>query len=139
MLALLLAVTGIASVYLQSGTTAVINWTDMRQSIDGFGASSADFVTSLSPAQADFFFTTRGIGLSILRTQIVPNMATCNAEFRNGGCGDSNGQILNGELRERPVSGRSRCDRLQHALESSGRLQEQRLVQEWGCAPALSL
>jgi glucuronoarabinoxylan endo-1,4-beta-xylanase len=95
---LLLAVAGIAIVRLRIGTTATINSTDVRQSIDGFGASSADFLTSLTPAQADFFFTTSGLGLSILRTQIIPDLATCNAEFHDGGCSDSNGQILNGEL-----------------------------------------
>src|SRR5260370_37188874 len=66
--------------------------------MDGFGASSADFLDSLTPAQADFFFTPAGIGLSILRTQIIPDLATCNAEFREGGCSNSNGQVLNGEL-----------------------------------------
>ena len=68
----LLAVAGIALVRLRIGTTATINWSDVRQSIDGFGGSSADFLTNLTPAQADFFFTAGGIGLSILRTQIIP-------------------------------------------------------------------
>ena len=95
---LLLAAAGIALFLLRIGTTATINWTDVRQSIDGFRGSSADFLTSLTPAQADFFFTTGGIGLSILRTQIMPDLATCNAEFHDGGCSGSNGQILNGEL-----------------------------------------
>ncbi len=96
--AVLLAVAGIALVRLRIGTTATINWSDVRQTIDGFGASSADFLTGLTPAQADFFFTTSGIGLSILRTQIIPDRATCNAEFHDGSCSNSNGQILNGEL-----------------------------------------
>src|SRR5260370_1453599 len=78
--------------------TATINWADVRQTIDGFGGSSADFLSSLTPAQADFFFTPAGIGLSILRTQIIPDLATCDAEFRKGGCSQSNGQILSGEL-----------------------------------------
>lgn len=78
--------------------TATINWDDLHQSIDGYGASSADFLDSLTPAQADFFFTSGGIGLSILRTQIIPDLATCNAEFHEGGCSNSNGQILNGDL-----------------------------------------
>ena len=95
---MLLAAAGIALVRLQIGTTATINWADVRQSIDGFGGSSADFLSSLTPAQADFFFTNSGIGLSILRTQIIPDRATCNAEFHEGGCSNSNGQILNGEL-----------------------------------------
>src|SRR5258708_21817166 len=66
--------------------------------MDGLGASSADFLDSLTRARADFFFTPAGIGLSILRTQIIPDLATCNAEFREGGCSNSNGQVLNGEL-----------------------------------------
>jgi hypothetical protein len=33
--------------------TSTINWTDVRQTIDGFGGSSADFLDSLTPAQAD--------------------------------------------------------------------------------------
>jgi glucuronoarabinoxylan endo-1,4-beta-xylanase len=79
-------------------TTAVIHWNDRRQTIDGFGGSAADFLQPLTPAQADFFFTPAGLGLSILRVQILPDLATCNAEFHEGGCSDSNGQILNGEL-----------------------------------------
>ena len=82
----------------RNSEAASINWSDVHQSIDGFGASSADFLDSLTPAQADFFFTTGGIGLSILRTQIIPDLATCNAEFHDRGCSNSNGQILNGEL-----------------------------------------
>jgi len=77
---------------------AVIEWTGTRQTIDGFGGSAADFLKPVTPAQADFFFTPAGIGLSILRIQIIPDVATCNAEFHDGGCSDSNGQILNGEL-----------------------------------------
>lgn len=78
--------------------TAIIELSEVRQTIDGFGGSSADFLTGLTPAQADFFFTPNGIGLSILRVQIIPDTTTCNAEFHYGGCSDSNGQILNGEL-----------------------------------------
>ena len=83
---------------LRNPETATINWNDVRQTVDGFGGSSADFIDALTPAQADFFFTRDGIGLSILRTQIIPDLATCNAEFHDGGCSDSNGQVLNGEL-----------------------------------------
>lgn len=94
----LLSVAGVWIWGLPGDQTATITWSDIHQTIDGFGASSADFSVSLTPQQADFFFTTGGIGLSILRTQIIPNLATCNAEFRKGGCSNSNGQILNGEL-----------------------------------------
>jgi glucuronoarabinoxylan endo-1,4-beta-xylanase len=91
----------LASIYIWSSynrRTDVIEWSDVRQTIDGFGGSSADFLIGLTPAQADFYFTPAGIGLSILRTQIIPDVATCNAEFHNGVCSNSNGQILNGEL-----------------------------------------
>ena len=94
----LLVAAVVALLRLRIGTGATIKWTDVHQSIDGFGGSSADFLTSLTPSQADFFFTTSGIGLSILRTQIIPDRATCDAEFHDGGCSNSNGQILNGEL-----------------------------------------
>jgi glucuronoarabinoxylan endo-1,4-beta-xylanase len=78
--------------------TATVEWSAVRQTIDGFGGSSADFLDGLTPKQADFFFTQTGIGLSILRTQMIPDAATCDAEFKKGACSDSNGQILNGEL-----------------------------------------
>src|SRR2546422_9426499 len=65
---------------------SIVNWYDVRQTIDGFGGSSADFLSSLTPAQADFFFTPTGIGLSILRTQIIPVLSTCDAEVQSGGC-----------------------------------------------------
>ncbi|MGA3113479.1 MAG: glycoside hydrolase [Syntrophobacteraceae bacterium] len=50
-----------------------------HQTIDGFGASCADFVSPLTTQLADFFFTGSGIGLSILRTQIMPDLASCQA------------------------------------------------------------
>ena len=77
--------------------TSII-WKEVHQQIDGFGASSADFLDPLTPAQADFFFTSEGIGLSLLRTQIIPDRATCDGQFHKDGCSEANGQILNGEL-----------------------------------------
>ncbi len=50
---------------------ATINWSDTRQIIDGFGASSAFFGQSLTNEQADQLFDPKkGIGLSLLRTMI---------------------------------------------------------------------
>jgi O-glycosyl hydrolase len=95
---LILLALAVAFVRLRTGTTATIHWSDVRQSIDGFGGSTADFRASLTPEQADFFFTPAGIGLSILRIQIIPDTQTCNSNFQQGGCSQSNGQILNGEL-----------------------------------------
>ena len=48
-----------------------VSWSDLRQTIDGFGASSAFFGQSLTDDQADQLFDAKkGIGLSLLRTMI---------------------------------------------------------------------
>lgn len=61
-----------------SGVT--VNWNSPEQTIDGFGGAAVDFTSALSSNLADFFFTTSsGIGLSILRTQIMPDLASCQA------------------------------------------------------------
>ena len=55
---------------------ATVNWTNIRQRIDGFGASSA-WGSSFTTAQADALFSTNtGIGLSLLRSRIAPGGAT---------------------------------------------------------------
>jgi len=57
-------------------TNCVVNWNDVHQKIDGFGASSA-WNGSWTPAQADMFFSTNtGIGLSLLRNHIAPDGTT---------------------------------------------------------------
>jgi glucuronoarabinoxylan endo-1,4-beta-xylanase len=85
-----------------SARIAVINWTDPHQVIDGFGGSCADFVEPLPPEMADFFFTTSGIGLSLLRTQVVPSPAECESFFGPGGGSclavPSGPTVLSGEL-----------------------------------------
>jgi glucuronoarabinoxylan endo-1,4-beta-xylanase len=56
---------------MQSGV--VVNFNDVHQRIDGFGASDRGNPT-LTDAQADLFFSsTNGIGLSILRVSMDPN------------------------------------------------------------------
>jgi len=53
-----------------------VNWTNVFQRIDGFGASSA-WRSTWNAAQADMFFSTNtGIGLSLLRTRIAPGGTT---------------------------------------------------------------
>ena len=65
-----------------SGPTVVINWSDVHQQIDGFGASSAFTGDGISDTQADLFWSTSsGVGLSLLRVQIqtdgtYPDLAT---------------------------------------------------------------
>ncbi|MGA2174570.1 MAG: hypothetical protein ABSH38_06270 [Verrucomicrobiota bacterium] len=57
-------------------TNCVVDWNDVHQRIDGFGASSA-WDGSWTSAQADLFFSTNaGIGLSLLRTRIAPGGTT---------------------------------------------------------------
>lgn len=51
--------------------TATITWTEVHQTIEGFGASSAYTGGNLTSAQADLFFSpTLGVGLSLLRTEV---------------------------------------------------------------------
>jgi glucuronoarabinoxylan endo-1,4-beta-xylanase len=55
-------------------TNCVVNWSDVYQRIDGFGASSAWMSGSLSTSAADLLFSTNnGAGLSLLRTRIAPD------------------------------------------------------------------
>jgi glucuronoarabinoxylan endo-1,4-beta-xylanase len=57
-----------------------VDFSDLKQSIDGFGASAADLsdhtIKIMSPEQADLFFSPmKGIGLSILRLPLYINFA----------------------------------------------------------------
>ena len=56
-------------------STATINWTNVHQVIDGFGASNEDWSSSMSSAHQGFFFGTGTgqIGLSILRAGLPNN------------------------------------------------------------------
>jgi glucuronoarabinoxylan endo-1,4-beta-xylanase len=68
-------ITNVVSSPGTNGTTTV-NWTDVRQHIDGFGASSA-WRSTWSTANADTYFSTNtGLGLSLLRTRIAPGGTT---------------------------------------------------------------
>jgi O-glycosyl hydrolase len=75
-LAALLCFAGISRA--ASAQDATVNWADVHQQIDGFGAAAAFSVAhALTDAQADLFFSpTAGIGLSILRIKINPDGAT---------------------------------------------------------------
>ena len=64
------------------GSAVTINWSDVHQVIDGFGASSAVTGDGITDSQADLFWsTTNGVGLSLLRVQLqsdgtYPDVAT---------------------------------------------------------------
>ena len=63
-----------ATLTVSSHPTVTINWSDVHQEIDGFGASSAATGDGISNSQADLFWsTTNGVGLSLLRVQIESN------------------------------------------------------------------
>src|SRR5208282_3026802 len=89
-----LAIAAILSVLLggfgsaDAQTTATIDWTNVHQTIDGFGAADA-FVGNLSTANQTFFFGTGTgqLGLSILRTE-VPNNGDSSGDCStvNVGC-----------------------------------------------------
>jgi glucuronoarabinoxylan endo-1,4-beta-xylanase len=62
-------------------TNCVVDWNDVHQRIDGFGASSA-WVYNWTSAQADMFFSpNNGIGLSLLRTRVVPGGTTVESSI----------------------------------------------------------
>jgi glucuronoarabinoxylan endo-1,4-beta-xylanase len=63
-----------ATLSVAAGTVVTVNWTDVHQVIDGFGASSAINADAMTDAQADLFWsTTSGVGLSLLRVEIQSN------------------------------------------------------------------
>ena len=83
-----------------------IDWSNVRQTIDGFGGAAVDSVAGLPSNLAEFFFSpSTGIGLSIVRVQVIPDQTTCTALCNDGsylspcGCVSSSGPtILTGEL-----------------------------------------
>jgi glucuronoarabinoxylan endo-1,4-beta-xylanase len=73
-----------------------IDWNDIRQTIDGFGAASNEtsFVVPLSDATMDFFYTPTGIGLSLLRIRLYPTVADCELDSGPGACLNAGGAGL---------------------------------------------
>lgn len=86
---------------MRQAQTITINWNTALQPIDGFGAAAVDFSSAPSDREMDFFFTRAGIGLSVIRTQIEPDMRSCKSWIGAGGgtCVPSSGATLGtGEL-----------------------------------------
>jgi glucuronoarabinoxylan endo-1,4-beta-xylanase len=62
-------------------TNCIVDWADVHQRIDGFGASSA-YQSNWTTAQADMFFSTNiGVGLSLLRNRIAPGGTTVESSI----------------------------------------------------------
>jgi glucuronoarabinoxylan endo-1,4-beta-xylanase len=61
--------------------TITIHWDLPKQTIDGFGASSV-IDGPMSSDKADFFWSqSKGIGLSIIRTGMIPNLPDCRTYY----------------------------------------------------------
>ncbi len=122
-----------------SSPAAVIQWKELYQVIDGFGGSCADFSEALPPKMADFFFTTSGIGLSLLRIQVIPSMAECKSFFNLDGddCLEvaSGTTILRGELAIAKQAVARGGDRVEYALESARINEKQHVIYRWRQAP----
>jgi O-glycosyl hydrolase len=58
-------------------TAATVNWNDVRQTIDGFGASSAWAWGTWSTQTMDYLYSpVTGAGLTLLRSRVAPNVGT---------------------------------------------------------------
>ncbi len=79
-LSLFLPVTLLTSSAVSCSHTITVNWSTTRQTIDGFGASGAGMVETLTPAQMNFFYTSSGIGLQWYRMQIYPDLTDCQKD-----------------------------------------------------------
>jgi glucuronoarabinoxylan endo-1,4-beta-xylanase len=65
---LVLLLLGLAVCQRAQAQSATVTWTNVHQTIDGFGASDWGTAENLSDAQADLFFSpTNGIGLSLVK------------------------------------------------------------------------
>jgi glucuronoarabinoxylan endo-1,4-beta-xylanase len=63
-------------------TNCIVDWNDVHQRIDGFGASSAWDGSTWSTAEADLFFSTNnGCGLSLIRSRIQPDGTTVESSI----------------------------------------------------------
>ena len=86
---LLLPIIFLTSLAVSCSHTITVNWSNTRQTIDGFGAAGAGAVQTLTSAQMNFFYTSSGIGLQWYRMQIYPNLADCQKDqgtVPNGSC-----------------------------------------------------
>src|SRR4051794_14684035 len=71
---------------LSSSRAVVIEWTTIHQTIDGFGAATNEtsFVRPLSDREMDFFYTTSGLGYSLLRIRDYPSTSECESDSAAG-------------------------------------------------------
>jgi glucuronoarabinoxylan endo-1,4-beta-xylanase len=65
-----------------------VQWDAVGQTIDGFGAATNEtaFLEPLSDRQMDFFYTTGGLGFSLLRIRDYPGMSECERDSQTDVC-----------------------------------------------------
>jgi glucuronoarabinoxylan endo-1,4-beta-xylanase len=83
---LLFAIGGFILFASSGAQTITVNWSSAQQTIDGFGASSGGDVNKLSSSAMDFFYTTSGINLSIIRIRIYPDFSDCKKDQSPNTC-----------------------------------------------------
>ena len=66
----------------------LVDWSTELQTIDGFGAASNEtsFPEPLPDSVTDFFYTSSGIGLTLLRNRSYPSVADCEHDSKVGYC-----------------------------------------------------
>lgn len=62
-----------------------VHWDSAEQEIDGFGAETASDI-QLSPALMDFFYSDRGIDLTLIRAEVFPSVAECEDIYGKDHC-----------------------------------------------------
>ena len=78
-----------------------VEWAAVRQTIDGFGAATneAGFLEPLPDSVMDFFYTSNGIGLTLLRIRSYPSVSACEEDSGAGACVPSaSGTVLASDL-----------------------------------------
>jgi O-glycosyl hydrolase len=123
---LVLAV-GLSSALAACGSKShdvTVNWSDTRQTIDGFGASSAFFGQSLTTDQADQLFDSKkGIGISLLRTMIgVPADTSTNGTEPTTGADP----VPTAPELTRPASRDTRLSGVGRGLDATPHLEDER-------------
>ena len=62
-----------------------MHWDSAEQEIDGFGAETASDI-QISPALMDFFYSDRGIDLTLIRVEVFPSVAECEDIYGKDHC-----------------------------------------------------
>jgi glucuronoarabinoxylan endo-1,4-beta-xylanase len=84
-----LALALLSGTCIGGGSRAVsIRWDSVQQTIDGFGGATNEtaFAQPLPERLMDFFYTTNGLGFSLLRIRSYPSLGECEIDSGAGAC-----------------------------------------------------